>query len=241
MEREAMTEKEPRILILNNSALGLGAKWFGHWFRERLKANVSIYDIVGGDRIDSLAEWDGMILSGSAASATDEESWIEHELALLAEADVRNLPVLGVCFGGQLVARGYFGTEAVNSARPAEFGWHEVQLTAEDPLFEAAPSRFYTYQYHMEQVALQPGMNLLATNAEGTVQAFRVEERPVWGLQFHPEVTPAEGRALLRRTPSVYRPHGITYEDAVRYVQENVASEIIFRNFIKLCGEEEEG
>jgi GMP synthase (glutamine-hydrolysing) len=122
----------------------------------------------------------------------DEEHahpWLRAEKRLLCELLERGTPTLGVCLGSQLVAEAA-GGEVRRAERP-EIGWHEIELTPEggaDPLLSVLPERFESFQYHHCEWLEPPGGVTLARSALA-LQAFRLGERPVWGLQFHPEVT----------------------------------------------------
>jgi GMP synthase-like glutamine amidotransferase len=79
------------------------------------------------------------------------------------------------------------------AARP-EIGWHEIELTPEggaDPLLGVLPDRFEGFGYHHYEWLLPPGALALA-RSDLCLQAFRLDGRPVWGVQFHPEVTEAD-------------------------------------------------
>jgi GMP synthase (glutamine-hydrolysing) len=223
----------PRILVLDNSPRHLGGYWFGKWLRQ-LGGQVSIRHFLGLDRRPALDRFDALVISGSPASATEDQPWILRELELIEGADRRGLPVLGVWFGSQLLGRAYYGNEAIRRSSQAEFGWHPVCRTPEeDVLFEDMPQQFTSFQFHTEEVRPQPGMRVLATSAAAPVQAFRVGSKPVWGTQFHFEVTPQAGRDLLRRTRKVYEPYGLHYEELVANARPSEAAPRLFRNFIQ--------
>jgi GMP synthase-like glutamine amidotransferase len=100
----------------------------------------------------------------------------------------RGQPLLGVCLGGQLLARAA-GAHVGPAARP-EIGWFEVELTPEgeaDPVLGALPGRFEAFEWHSYAFEVPPGGVLLARNPV-CAQAFRVGEA-AWAVQFHPEVT----------------------------------------------------
>jgi GMP synthase (glutamine-hydrolysing) len=122
----------------------------------------------------------------------DAHPWLRSEKRLLRELLQRGTPLVGVCLGSQLVAEAAGGL--VRRAATPEIGWHEIELTPEgaaDPLLSALPERFESFQYHHYEWLLPPGAVTLA-RSELALQAFRLGERPVWGLQFHPEVTEAD-------------------------------------------------
>jgi GMP synthase-like glutamine amidotransferase len=128
---------------------------------------------------------------GGAMNVDEEHKhpWLRDEKRFLRELLDRGTPMLGVCLGSQLVAEAA-GGEVRPAARP-EIGWHEIRLTPEgeaDPLLSVMPDRFESFQYHHYEWLPPPGAVTLARSALA-YQAFRVGERPVWGLQFHPEVT----------------------------------------------------
>jgi GMP synthase-like glutamine amidotransferase len=223
----------PRILILDNSPRHLGAAWFGKWFRQ-LECQVSARHFRSLSRLAAPHEFDALVITGSPASATEDQSWLLKELELIEQADQRGMPVLGVCFGSQLLARAYYGKAAVRRSQQAEFGWHWVSRSGEgDLLFEGLPDQFTSFQFHVEGVLAQPGMRVLATSNPLSVQAFRVDSKPVWGIQFHFEVTPRAGCDLLRKTRHVYEPYGLRYEELAAEARPTEVAPLLFQNFVK--------
>ncbi len=227
----------PHILVLDNSPRSLGTSWFGKWFRQ-LGCRVSAYDFWRNPRPVSLDKFDALVIGGSPASATEDIPLVKQELEIIEQADDRRMPVLGVCFGAQLLARAYYGKKAVRRGSQPEFGWHCVHQTPNiDPLFKDIPSQFTSFQFHLEEVVPQPDMQILACSPAVWVQAFRVGQKPVWGTQFHLEVTPRAGLDLLRKTESVYQPHGFDYETMAAQAQPSGATPQLFVNLLKTIRE----
>ena len=130
---------------------------------------------------------DAIVLFGASTNVVDAPRlpWLEAELDWLAERVADGTPVLGVCFGAQLVAR-VLGAE-VTRAEPPEIGWFDVELTDEgraDPVLGALPERFCALQWHSWQCAL-PDRAVALARSPVCLQAFRRDR--VWGVQFHPE------------------------------------------------------
>jgi GMP synthase-like glutamine amidotransferase len=122
-----------------------------------------------------------VVLGSSAAADDDSLPWLGPERAYLARSIELDVPVLGICFGAQLLARVLGGTVG-RAARP-ERGF--VPLTSADP--RVMPTGDWL-QFHDDTFTLPPSAELVAANEIG-VQAFR-HGRHV-GVQFHPEITPA--------------------------------------------------
>lgn len=150
------------------------------WLDER-RAEQEIYRIDVEERTIDPRDY-GMIVSlGSEFAAFDDSvPWLEREQRLLREATAADVPVLGICFGGQLLARVLGG----NSFRGeiAEIGWLPVRsedhrLVTDGPWF----------QWHFDTFTAPPGSRLIAQSAAGP-QAYSIGRS--LGLQFHPEVTP---------------------------------------------------
>lgn len=131
-------------------------------------------------------------LGGTAHPDQDHaEPWLAAELDLLEEALDTGVPILGVCLGGQLLARAAGGSigkvEQPEVARFADVGL--LADAADDLLLAGMPRPFFGFEWHWYGFQAPPGATLLARN-DSTHQAFRFQNR-AWGLQFHIEVTAA--------------------------------------------------
>jgi GMP synthase-like glutamine amidotransferase len=139
--------------------------------------------------------YDAVFTLGGAMNVDEEDrhGWLVEEGALLRELLAREVPLLGLCLGGQMVAAAA-GATPRRAARP-EIGWHRVEVTAEgaeDPLLGPLAPDFEAFQWHSYEFPLPPGAVPLA-RSEVCLQACRVGER-AWSLQFHPEVSAADVR-----------------------------------------------
>lgn len=117
---------------------------------------------------------------------------------LLRRAQV---PILGICGGHQLLALAFGGrvapirrlkktTQGGYAGCFREKGWLEIQLTRDDPIFAGLPPRADVWLNHCEEVkALPPHFVALARNSTCPVQAMKQDDAPVYGVQFHPELT----------------------------------------------------
>ncbi|MEI7770200.1 MAG: glutamine-hydrolyzing GMP synthase [Chloroflexales bacterium] len=134
----------------------------------------------------------GVILSGGPASvyepgAPQMPAWLPGS----------GLPVLGICYGMQLISYALGGV--VLSPEDREFGPADVALTGDHPLFAGTPLSQMVWMSHGDRIeTLPPGFHTLAANVSTPLAAMGDDERRWYGVQFHPEVVhTVNGKAIL--------------------------------------------
>jgi GMP synthase-like glutamine amidotransferase len=163
----------------------------------------------------ALGDHDLIVSLGSEFAAFDDHiPWIPREASLLAEALRRDIPVVGLCFGAQLMTRVLGGR--CYRADEAEIGWLPVSTTDADLLPEGP-----WFQWHFDSFELAPGATLLAESPFGP-QAF-LAGRSI-GVQFHPEVTPQIMDEWVRAYAHELDAEGVDPDDLVRETVEQDTS-----------------
>jgi len=188
------------------------------WFTAALEqggARVDVHPAEG--ELPDAAAWGGVILTGSPCSVRDEVPWMRRLAAWALDAAGGGVPVLGVCFGHQLLGEALGGRVEANPAGP-ENGTYEIELTAaglRDPLFAGLPARIAVQQTHGDALVEAPPPDratLLATGPGCAWQAFAAGPH-LRAVQFHPELRADTLRRLLdaRRRQGEVRPteHGL--------------------------------
>jgi GMP synthase (glutamine-hydrolysing) len=162
---------------------------FGDAVRER-GGELTEWNLARGAPPEPPEAFDAVLVFGGGmhVDQEDQHPWLREEDDLIKGLLAAKLPLLGVCLGGQLIAKA--AGAHVGPAPQEEVGWNEVELTPEaagDPLFAGVPERFDAFQWHSYAFDLPPGGVPLARNSVG-LQAYRLGDF-AWGIQFHAEVT----------------------------------------------------
>jgi GMP synthase-like glutamine amidotransferase len=158
----------------------------------------------------------GLIASlGSEFGAYEDHlGWISHEMDLLRDAAKADVPILGVCFGGQLLARVLGGR--VFRADKQEIGW--LPVGTRDP--EVVPDVPW-FQWHFDSFTPPPGAQVVAENEVGP-QAYVIGRS--LGVQFHPEVTPEIMDSWVRVYRHELDEHGIDPDALLQETHERTES-----------------
>lgn len=137
----------------------------------------------------------GIILSGSPFSVNDENA-PKPDVAQWAD----KVPVLGVCYGAQLMAQQFGGFVGKSNSR--EYGRAHLVITEQDSFLKGIQEGSQVWMSHSDSIKELPeGFTLLAKTNSIPVAAYRVNkfQQPVYGIQFHPEVTHStQGRDIIK-------------------------------------------
>lgn len=159
----------------------------------------------------------GIILSGGPNSVLEENA-----PRIAKEIFELGIPVLGICYGAQLIAHVLGGR--VEHATVGEYGRRECFIAKDTPMSEGVPSRSICWMSHTDRItALPEGFELLAFTKACPVAVYGSEEKKIYGIQFHPEVVHSEyGTKMLENF--LYRICGAAGDWTVKgFVREQVA------------------
>jgi GMP synthase (glutamine-hydrolysing) len=232
-------ETPKRILVVRTGrpselvALRFGG--FDAWFHRLFAPRTEVEVADAAAPLPAPARFDGILLTGSLASVTERAPWMQ-ALAHWSLAAARERPVLGVCFGHQLLGWALGGRVERNPRGP-DAGSRAVTLTAlgaADPLFSGLPATFLAPEAHEDHVAaVPPGARLLASSARTPVEAFAAGDH-LRAVQFHPEFDVARSRATVtasRRMLSTARPGGCS--SALATVRPTPLAERVLSNWLE--------
>lgn len=177
----------PRVFVVDN-----GGQWTHREWRvlKYLGADTAI--VPNTTPFADLADLDGLVLSGGAPRIG-----LTNELGACAEyLSKASYPILGICAGHQFMAR-HFGGEAAPGKVP-EFGKTEMIVDKADGILAGVPQRSVVWESHNDEVTVVPDEFVVLAHSETCpVQAIAHRSRPLYGLQFHPEVEHTQHGKLM--------------------------------------------
>ncbi len=179
--------------------------------------------------------FDRIVLSGSLTPACEDAPWVAGLEAFVRAAVAERKPILGVCYGHQLVARALGGKHLVRRGDRPEFGWARIEVTSETRLFKGLPRVFYSFESHFDEVIEPPpGARGVARSEDCPVQAYEFDSMPVFGIQFHPERDLAGAKRTIAERRRTGEPKKLLRPDEGEKLYDPKVAETLFSNFFAL-------
>ena len=181
-------------------------------------------------------KFSGLVFMGGPMSVNDELPWIEPALELVRDAVRKDVPLLGHCLGGQLMAKALGASVAASPVK--EIGWGDVRVADNEVAREwlGQLQAFRTFQWHGESFSIPPGATRVLENEHCENQAYALGKH--FGMQCHVEMTPelintwlatgGDEIAQSRSSPAVQDPAEITREMEPRVTALNEVANRIY-------------
>ncbi|MEW6595742.1 MAG: glutamine amidotransferase [Thermodesulfobacteriota bacterium] len=235
--------KRPLVILKAGSAMEAVRQRFGD-FEDWLAAGfglpaeqIRLVLVEEGEKLPRPEECGGVVITGSHAMVTDKLPWSVALTQWLPALVTMRIPLLGVCYGHQLLAAAMGGRVDYHPQGP-EIGTVAVELlpaAADDPLFAGLPSTFPAHAFHSQSVlSLPPGATLLARNHFEPRHGFRIGEC-AWGVQFHPEYTQAVMAAEIAADSEQLIADGLTPSALLATVRECPEAHSLLARFARLA------
>ncbi|MGE4267796.1 MAG: glutamine amidotransferase [Deferribacterales bacterium] len=180
-------------------------------------------------------DFDGILITGAHEMVTDRHEWSEMTAKWLKEAVAKEIPIMGVCYGHQLLAHAMGGIVGDHPKGP-EIGTVDINLTPEakkDPVFKSMPKSFKAHVTHTQSVLTLPeGAVLLAENDYEPHHAFRIGKN-AWGVQFHPEYD-----SIISREYALFQKNKLVNPESILCsISETLEANALLSKFIEYCSE----
>jgi GMP synthase (glutamine-hydrolysing) len=201
----------------------IGDAWTGSW---------AVHDVRTDAPLPGPRDADAFVITGSSSSVTERAPWMLRAEALVRGIEQARVPLLGICFGHQMIAQA-LGGEVKKNPRGREIGTVRVERLLDDPLFAGLPRSFDVNATHVDAVVeLPPHAEVLATTSLDPVAAFCVGDR-VKAVQFHPEFDGDVMRGYLRARADRVREEGLDPDALLAAVHEGTRGRDILRGFAR--------
>jgi GMP synthase (glutamine-hydrolysing) len=213
---------------------------FGHWIRVAAGLHgrqVRSCRVLDGEPLPDAADFAGVLVTGSGAMVTERADWSERSADWLREAAHAGHPLLGICYGHQLLAHALGGQVDYNPLG-REMGTVAVTTApdaAHDPLFAGLGAAFAAHTTHLQTVlAPPPQAQVLAHSERDACQAFRWGAA-TWGLQFHPEFSTGMMRGYIQARSDALENEGTCHRRLLGEVRPAPTARRVLRRFIHVA------
>ena len=229
-------KKNHKVLLLDNFIEESGG--VQKIFRPHFPSSVIVESTLAshGKFPRKIEDYTHIVVSGSAASPLSDELWVTKEREFLLQAFLKQIPILGVCFGHQLLGVMFGGRGCARRSPTPEFGWKKITLKKDkNPIFNGFQKEFYSYCSHFEEVVELPekSFEILASTENCSVSAFQLKGHPVWGVQYHSEYGMESAKKGLLKIAEKYPELNLDCTKIEKDAKDSLTAPLLFENFLK--------
>jgi GMP synthase (glutamine-hydrolysing) len=201
------------------------------------RTEVEVVDVSAGEPLPPADGHRGIVVTGSHTMVTERRDWSERTADWLRENIRADVPLLGICYGHQMLAHA-LGGEVGDNPTGREFGTVEVTMEESargDVLFGGLPRIFRVHEGHTQSILrLPPEAVRLASNPWDPHQAARFAPR-AWGVQFHPEFDAEIVRVYIRHFEGLLHEEGQDTDRLRMLAEDTPFGGSILSRFAQLC------
>lgn len=206
---------------------------FEDWILKYInEIDTEIIDVLKDEKLPLIENCKGVIITGSHSMVTEECLWSLEVETFIQNLAKEKIPLLGICYGHQLIAKS-LGGEVIFNPKGMELGTVKISLNDDgkkDFLFKNLGKDFYAHVVHSQSVLKLPhNSKVLAFNDFEANHAFKIEPC-IWGVQFHPEYDEQIIKAYIKE---VLKTKKIEKEKILSQVKEASQSNKIIELFIE--------
>ena len=227
---------DARLLYLGNGTKLQSVAMLDDRF-ESWGLTVDRYWAYSGEFPNNLDAYDGIFLSGSPHGAYEDIPFIHREHSLIQDAAARGIPMLGVCFGSQILASALCGRDQVFRRHDCEIGYKDLPVTnaaRDDAIAGGLLEHVHMFVWHNDEVrGDHPDMTILAHSDICPNQIWRYRDAPVWGIQGHPEITAAQAPVWFNQNRERMQKDGADVDVLISSADE-AAEALIDRGFVEI-------
>lgn len=198
---------------------------------------VDRYRAFDGEFPDSLDGYDGIFISGSPHGAYEDVPFIVREHGLIQEAAARDIPMLGICFGSQILASALCGRDQVFRRPFCEIGYKSLPVAAaakDDAVCRDLGDSVHMFVWHNDEVrADHPDMTILASSDQCPNQIWRYRDKPFWGIQGHPEITRDQAPVWFEENRARMTLDGADVDQLKRSADEAAEAKTMLTRFVE--------
>ena len=187
---------------------------------------------------NSLAGFDGIFLSGSPHGAYEDIEFIHREHDLIREAGELGIPMLGICFGSQILASALCGRDQVFRRTKCEIGYKDlpvVEAAGKDAIAAELGESVHMFVWHNDEVRSEhQDMTILAVSDDCPNHIWRFRDRPIWGIQGHPEITIDQAKAWFEENRIRMQGDGADVDELKRQAAPALSAKTMLSRFADL-------
>lgn len=186
-----------KVAILDNSIDSDVYTPIAHW-RSFLPVPWHAFPATKGEFPEPRDGFTHIILTGSEASIMEREGWVDEEVAFVQTASAEGIPILGSCYGHQLLSLALLGPEHVRRCAVPELGWLPINTVQKSSILPHEEA-FYSFTLHFDEACdVTPDFIILAATERCPVHVMQHKNLPIWGIQAHPEIDIPSAVQLLQ-------------------------------------------
>ncbi|MEI7995718.1 MAG: glutamine amidotransferase [Methylococcaceae bacterium] len=201
---------------------------------------ISVINVLEGETLPPVETLSGVIITGSHGMVTDNETWMQVLTSWIPKVMECNIPLLGICFGHQLLAMAMGGYSDYHP-KGREIGTVSIKLSPEgrqDRLLGYLPDEFKAHTTHAQTIIKLPEHALtLAANPFEAHHAFRLGDS-AWGVQFHPEFSADIMKAYINEQAVTLQREGHDVAELTATICNTDAANRLFNRFIAIVQEQ---
>lgn len=212
---------------------------FDDWIKNFVYTNsikIETIDIINEQELPNHDKALGVIITGSHSMVTDNLKWSTDTEGWIKIASKRSIPILGICYGHQLIAKALGGV-VKNNPKGKEIGTVEIYKNndiKDDLLFNDIPDNFFANVTHMQSVLELPeGSKVLGFNEHDKHQIVRFTNS-IWGVQFHPEFDMNVMKSYIEEQKEELISYGFNIEKLLEKVSQTTYSNKLLEKFTQL-------